>query len=549
MRARPTSFVRMNRVISFEEIHGALKNPPSLNPRPDFLKIRALREFIYNVLKHVSCPQSLIHGWAGLAMDPQMYALIEPIAFVMPPDPGDLPNYGGVQFPSTVAMKTADRIFEMGSNYYTSYLNINRALFRMLDDSIDNNFKVSNDPNLKGWNPTMSVQMILAQLENAYGKPTGSTLWDNDKLFRAPFNANEVPESLFLRLERCQEVALLGLNPYSQTQLVNCAVQLLLQSGLFPMKEFEDWEREVSKTWTDLKRFVQAAYQRKLTVLNLRLTSGSAGYVNQNMFHILGENEDDIDSVESASTGNSLIQAAANVTVNSGVTAPTAQSAVSADVLTAIKTLAANQATIVQQMAAFSLSGNRPAMQAAAPAVHVPYVPQQGTTLQVPPVPAIHVPLINPYNQGGGYAGGYNPGRGGRYSGYGGRSAGYRRGGRGRYSRNRYDPTGRAEAMVPYAGGGQGVPQVGGMQTAQRINPPHSNITKRFNNWNACYSCGFDVADWHNSQTCNNRKPSHNENYTRSNAQGFLNRGDLNVCTAGIHKTQLPQLGQMGQRF
>ena len=540
MRALATSFVRMNRIISFEEIHGALKNPPSLNPRPDFQKIRALREFIYNVLKHVSCPQSLIHGWAGLAMDPQMYALIEQNAFVMPPDPGDLPNYGGQQFPSTVALKTADRIFEMGTNYYTSYMNINRALFRMLDDSIDNNFKVSNDPNLKGWNPTMSVQMILSQLETAYGKPTGTTMWDNDKVFRAPFGANDIPESLFQRLERCQEVAIIGGNPYSQTQLVNCAVQLLLQSGVFPMKEFEDWEREASKTWTDLKRFVQAAYQRKLTVLNLRMTSGTGGYISQNMFNVLGDDDDDV-SVASTSTGNSFINAAANATVNSGVTAPTA---VSADVLTAIQTLAANQATIVQQMAAFSLNASRPAVQAAAPAVHVPYVPQQGTMMQVPPVPSVHVPLIQPFTQSGGFTGGFNQGRGGRYTGYGGRSAGYRRGGRGRNSRNRYDPSGRNGAMVPYAGGGQHVPQVGGMPTAQRINPPHSNVTKRFNNWNACYSCGFDVADWHNSMTCNNRKPSHNEAYNRANAQEFLNRGDTGVCTAGIHKTQLPQVGQ-----
>ena len=58
-------------------------------------------------------------------MDPQMYALVEQNAFVMPPDPGDLPNYGGVQFLSTVALKTADRLFEMATNYYTSYLNIN----------------------------------------------------------------------------------------------------------------------------------------------------------------------------------------------------------------------------------------------------------------------------------------------------------------------------------------------------------------------------------------------------------------------------------------
>jgi hypothetical protein len=115
----------MNRLISFKEIHRALSNPPSFNPRPDFLKIRALCEFIYNVLKHVLCPQSLIHSWAGLAMAPQMYALIEPNVFVMPPDPGDLPNYGGVKFPSTVALKTADRLFEMATNYYTLYLNIN----------------------------------------------------------------------------------------------------------------------------------------------------------------------------------------------------------------------------------------------------------------------------------------------------------------------------------------------------------------------------------------------------------------------------------------
>jgi hypothetical protein len=413
-----------------------------------------------------------------------MYALIEPNAFVMPPDPGDLPNYGGVQFPSTVALKTADRMFEMATNYFTSYLNINRALFRMLDDSIDNNFKVSNDPNLKGWNPTMSVQMILQQLETAYGKPTGTTLWENDKIFRAPFGANEVPESLFLRLERCQEVALLGLNPYSQTQLVNCAIQLLLQSGIFPMKDFEDWEREASKTWTDLKRFVQSAYQRKLTVLNLRMTSGSGGYVSQNMFNVLQDDDDDVEDADSVSTGNSLIQAAANVTVNSGVTAPTA---VSNDVLTAINTLAANQATIVQQMAAFSLSASRTAHQTAAPAVHVPYVPQHGTTMQVPPVPAIHVPLIQPYLQGGGYQGGYAQGRNNRTSGYGGRSAGYRRGGRGRGNHTRYDPTGRNGAMVPYMphkGGGMGIPQVGGMPSAQRINPPHSNVTKRYNNWN-----------------------------------------------------------------
>ena len=275
------------------------------------------------------------------------------------------------------------------------------------------------------------------------------------------------------------------------------------------------------------------------------MTSGTGGYISQNMFNVLHEDEDDVEDTELVSTGNSLTHAAANATVNSGVTAPTA---VSADVLTAINTLAANQATIVQQMVAFSLSASRPAHQAAAPAIHVPFVPQQSTTMQVPPVPAIHVTFIQQYNQGGGYLGGYTQGHGNRYMGYSGRSAGYHRCGRGRNSRNRYDPAGQNGAMVPYSGGGQGIPQVGGMPQAQRINPPHSNVTKRFSNWNACYSCGFDVANWHNSQTCNNRKPSHNEAYTHTNAQDFLNRGDQGVCTAGIHKTQLHRLGNASDR-
>ena len=100
---------------------------------------------------------------------------------------------------------------------------------------------------------------------------------------------NEVPESLFLRLEHCQEVALIGHTPYSQTQLVNCTVQLLLQSSIFPMKEFEDWEREVSKTC---------------------------------MFHVLNDDDDSVDA-ESVSTANTLTHAVAHATVNSGVTAPT----------------------------------------------------------------------------------------------------------------------------------------------------------------------------------------------------------------------------------
>ncbi len=106
--------------------------------------------------------------------------------------------------------------------------------------NINDIFKVSNDPNLQGWNPMMSIQMILALLKTSYGKPTCSTLWDNNKVFKSAFLHNDVPESLFQHLEQCQEVAILGENPYTQAQLVMNAVHLLLQSRIFLMKEFKD---------------------------------------------------------------------------------------------------------------------------------------------------------------------------------------------------------------------------------------------------------------------------------------------------------------------
>ncbi len=45
------------------------------------------------------------------------------------------------------------------------------------------------------------------------------------------------------------------------------------------------------------------------------------------------------------------------------------------------------------------------------------------------------------------------------------------------------------------------------------IHPPlqqqylkYSNIIKTFANQNVCYTCGFDVEDWHTSTTCNRKK-------------------------------------------
>jgi hypothetical protein len=129
----------------------------------------------------------------------------------------------------------------------------------MLDDLVRNKYKVSNNPNLLGWNPTMSIQIILAQLENSCGKPAANIIWNTNILFITNFNPLDAPETLFHQIKKCQEVAINSATPYTSAQLVNNTMHLLLKSGIFPERKFKSWDAVQNKTWPVLKTFVHGA--------------------------------------------------------------------------------------------------------------------------------------------------------------------------------------------------------------------------------------------------------------------------------------------------
>jgi hypothetical protein len=108
---------RMDALIEYDEAAGFLKNPPSLEPRLNFNNIRALQKHIVEVLAQLSCPQSAIHEWSGLAMDPTSYLLLEGAAFTIPLDLGPTAIFpGGVAVAQTV-MKTTQATFDCAKNY------------------------------------------------------------------------------------------------------------------------------------------------------------------------------------------------------------------------------------------------------------------------------------------------------------------------------------------------------------------------------------------------------------------------------------------------
>ncbi len=85
----------------------------------------------------------------------------------------------------------------------------------------------------------MSIPLILEQLEMSYGKPDTMSLFHNDALFHSPFLATEAPKMLFYQIEQCQERPAIAQDPYTPKEIIGNAIRLLMQSGIFPLKEFD----------------------------------------------------------------------------------------------------------------------------------------------------------------------------------------------------------------------------------------------------------------------------------------------------------------------
>jgi hypothetical protein len=300
----------------------------------------------------------------------------------------------------------------------------------MLNDNIANEFKMSTDPRLIGWNSTMSIQDILNQLELSYGRPTGHKLQQIDALFRSPFHNTEAPKCLFWHIKQCQEIQVIADNLYTQMQLMTNAIQLLMASGIFPVQEFKDCEATANKMYGSLKVFAHCAYARRLVAVQLR-TTGQHGYVanhNNNMFQMLEEGASVTD--DDASVVTITDHTAANATTDSTLgniyavslapanPSPSPQEYVAA--AAAIKQLSANQTGMWPHMQNLSLCNSAPPTHVANLVLYNP--PRTAAAFQAPyqapPIHSLTVPApyqVGSFNHGRGMGGRtcHHPGRAG----------------------------------------------------------------------------------------------------------------------------------------
>ena len=169
----------MDATITYDEVAALIGvNIPTLEPRPNLERIRALRRHLERCLQRLPCPQSVQHGWKGMVMACDLYSLLTNVPFCLPTNPGAAAVYIrpivlGQPVNNAPLSRTEqasiDTLFNRRKHYFLLMQNIERACFTALDSSINNAFKVSNDPTIQGWHAGMKVIDILNQLSLIYG--------------------------------------------------------------------------------------------------------------------------------------------------------------------------------------------------------------------------------------------------------------------------------------------------------------------------------------------------------------------------------------------
>ena len=453
-----------------------------------------------------------------MATEPALYVLVDSVPWVMPVDPGPIAVYLSADTNAEMKMKNATFIRE--KNMFTSSDNIARAVTKLLKSGIEEKYQTSDTAGLVGWHNAMTVGQILTQLEANYGRPDPSAIQANEARWNAPHNPNDSPETLFHKMEQCQEVAMLADNEYSEKQIMAKTVEHLKRSNIFPVKEYEDWGAVTPKTYVALKKHFYKAYTRRLDAIQNGLTTGMLGYSNPNQFAALNATTGEVDS-ESDSTG--------------GDTTETIVAAALASTEAKMDGIMETNRQIMVQLAAMTMTPQHaPTIVAPpmymAPAFSPPAVNYNPPIYNVPPVTQVTVPTQY----------GYGTARRGRGRGRGGSGG---RAGRGRGPRTPFADY-MARSAVP-----QTVPAYGGGTVATSVLtggtnvPAAPNVVKLYNNWNMCHSCGWDVEDSHTSATCplGWRRAGHQAGCTRENYQQYAAQG-YPPRMKGAHKTQLPSM-------
>lgn len=122
----------------------------------------------------------------------------------------------------------------------------------------------------------MYIQDFFCHLFRSYDQITPLNLCMNETKIKMPFNPNNPIENLYKQIKEGQTYAEDGGWPYTDHQLVNIILPLIIDSGAYPLDVWKwIWQPFDQKTYHNLNtHFIKAKCHREAE----NTTSGIAGY-------------------------------------------------------------------------------------------------------------------------------------------------------------------------------------------------------------------------------------------------------------------------------
>ena len=509
-------------VVTYDEAKKTIGTLPSLAPRPNAVNLRALSTELEQKLETIPSQQSPEFGYTGMVMPPEIYALRTTTAWADWPDPGNHPATAD----NTVEQTNVRTLYDANKAVYDSQMNVKRAICDALNMAVPKEFRkpVGNQIGQKVFTVRDNPRQVLTDLRTKYGTCTPNEKSANEAAFSAPWNPRDPIEALFDRLEDCYVFSIMAKPPFTMEQLIDKAIMAIQRTGLYEtaLLEWTGFTPE-NKTWQQLKLHFEEAYEIRLAAG--QGTAATHGYVNN---ATADDDDDSIATIQETIANIHMANNANYASITEHLQASRTETAALRAELAAAKQEMANLANATMRNTSVATT-----------------VPQfvQAPPVYMAPAPQMMQGYDRPYH-GGGRGRGRGRGRGGnRYGriappGYGNQFPAY--------APPMMSPSGYGippPVIAAPPGFAQGIPPPSiNMQQQNTQRPAYSNKTKYYNNWNMCFTCGWDVPGWHNSQTCNVQytNPLHQVGCNRENAQSYMAAGHR-VCKKGMHKTKLPE--------
>ena len=200
-----------------------------------------------------------MHGLLGIALQPGTYTVLTGHHFIPPVNPGPTANIPN----GLTGLQISERVREHTEllRLWKQYHQVELALKQQLIASFDPMYLKAISSRHIGYAGISLIQM-LQHLYDHYGDLSPAELEENDERMKTPYDTTLPIETLYEQMEQAVEIAEAGRSPYTNSQVLTRAYNLIFQTGMFT-DACREWRNKptADKTWENFKTHFALAYK------------------------------------------------------------------------------------------------------------------------------------------------------------------------------------------------------------------------------------------------------------------------------------------------